>query len=1519
MWMYGSEIVTAVPVPGKVNSTSWIVAPGEATATVCSEVYDGNLFGGSGQATLMPPDKEAIFLGPNMINAGNCLVAQQYVDWQETNNYYHFCGHPAPSYLLGSSSGTIGGGGGSGGSTSGSSGSGGSGPPSPSQSHNPPSPNNTISPPTPSVTIVPQPVPQPTPQIPPPTPIPHVYPYDGPPILSFPRDDTYRDLCLSSRVLQQSDFDPKTGKPTIKYPGGKINYDDTFFDTIISGAKPGYTCMPMKGTPVNDLSGFSDNPKLAFAWHMNMGDATTAPELVKLKGLYKWDYDQTLSTYGQPVSGNLYCGAQVLAHFAVGKNKGPLTAPTTNDTLLSTVDERNIVKISYFRMAQLANCAYQYVMMRGVIPYFVYEPLGSSIEEYLWPPLPVPAPFAIGGTPPAPAGDVREPMVRYCQPLINGSESQLVFTHQMKQRDTGYAYVWRTNKYPWADENEYLMSEMLYDAWNDTLVTGSVFPPSWNVIIPDGSKNVGVVGGGVAQPDLRIFQSYYSNLNLPCLKGQDIGPEPIGPAPAPAPAPYIAPAPAPQAPPVPQAPPPPPQPSSPPPIINGGGGKACGNGGGGTHHSPPPKPSPPPPPPPPPRPSVPPPPPQPAPQHIHLHYPAPYSVQCLIGSIASAPCAINPSPAPSFVPPVPGPFVVEGWALETVPPPLPYASEPVYKPRYCLSVEKYNDPTNPFAPRQRYVPVTDRNGKPFRDSRGHIIPLTDRKVYEQQTSEWFRDTSNGRVIPGFTAWSVYNKNQQALYPTEQCAMVPVDLMEWRQEIFDNCMQQRLILDRNAWKIWMKPPNNSHAHAQKYEDWIDEVKAAAALPGAAPIPAPPFTPPCSLTYYTTDSPTNCQAKWSIQQCCAFAARPLVGDNFIKLRTPYTVRDNIQKAGLTPVVEGQYMAPTANGSYLADLKAVEKLNEAALGPYPGPLELPYIPKDANFAYYFPVNRDPRNGKFIGVDMPYMRWYDTGAPAGQEPEWWGSAVGTTSPAPQARRGISFSNTLGSFDVGGLVGRADGRTAAETGDAVKLAGEASPAYPTWDVQWLGTTELPQVGAYGLFHNRLLDQAYSMRYNHFNCLPRYELAFKQFDQMDFALARAGAQIILGDVKATPVTWYKGFRGYGEYAFMKDDKGNSRQKKEGFPYINNATPTRGLLTGLDNADADDIITINYSDPTIPGSSMPRTYYVIGKYTYPNFRPSLSCLYSVLNCFDPNITWSTNAQALLVLSMNTGKHVSSIGITDQYGIQRAQTIFKSDSLMLDSTMKGNWQTTALDKHVLGSYAKSGFPAPYNVGITPDCTDTNYAYCTLPLTAWNTAVVWHALPRLNQPVAIPSPAPSPIPNAMVIVANFGFNDCGTVDPRINKIPPSETNTWPNAIQIAMECFNGGDDPPMKPFSTYNWSSVGQGGLVGVGADNFTQNAICPPQCITRRLPVSPKVPNPWPLLEMEYCIQPKKFAGPPPKSVLSNFGLHGEQITGTTGAWGSGWATCRFAYEGKNQAVPNAILGVDMPPPKNTGVQ
>ncbi|MEQ1789317.1 MAG: hypothetical protein ABL857_02620 [Rickettsiales bacterium] len=175
--------------------------------------------------------------------------------------------------------------------------------------------------------------------------------------------------------------------------------------------------------------------------------------------------------------------------------------------------------------------------------------------------------------------------------------------------------------------------------------------------------------------------------------------------------------------------------------------------------------------------------------------------------------------------------------------------------------------------------------------------------------------------------------------------------------------------------------------------------------------------------------------------------------------------------------------------------------------------------------------------GSHMPYMRWWDTGASAGNPVH-----------------GGSFINTLGSYDT--IIGV--GHEERDYNDAYDF--EADERRVKLKAQQ-PLTDRSRMGRIDGWNGLKGYQMQTLRRSNFNCIGRYEKLFKPGGQEDFVLTRAGANYTpkIGEQKAFPLGW----RGYINAPDTENPIFGT--------FYGNDFENGKIIDGLDNAKKGDII------------------------------------------------------------------------------------------------------------------------------------------------------------------------------------------------------------------------------------------------------------------------------------------------------------------------------------------------------------
>ncbi len=215
------------------------------------------------------------------------------------------------------------------------------------------------------------------------------------------------------------------------------------------------------------------------------------------------------------------------------------------------------------------------------------------------------------------------------------------------------------------------------------------------------------------------------------------------------------------------------------------------------------------------------------------------------------------------------------------------------KPGFCPNVEKIIDPTLPFAPRNDYI-----NPRDHQDAAGNFdypgefareIELLKDATFDQfsisppNTAQYATDREYSFQTNVFTprdrifhdwgyAYSDFNPTmtnpitadpavrlESLKYPEVQCGVVPVDIMAWRRNAFDNCIMQRINFNFVTYR-------RRNFLSYYYKNTLK-----------------PWKKPCVTRFWEHDSYDECPVSMSIQQCCRIIVKDVVPLNYLKIRT------------------------------------------------------------------------------------------------------------------------------------------------------------------------------------------------------------------------------------------------------------------------------------------------------------------------------------------------------------------------------------------------------------------------------------------------------------------------------------------------------------------------------------------------------------------------------------------------------------------------------------------------------------
>lgn len=464
----------------------------------------------------------------------------------------------------------------------------------------------------------------------------------------------------------------------------------------------------------------------------------------------------------------------------------------------------------------------------------------------------------------------------------------------------------------------------------------------------------------------------------------------------------------------------------------------------------------------------------------------------------------------------------------------------------------------------------------------------------------------------------------------------------------------------------------------------------------------FEPPCATRYNDTDARASastsgssggasgsawdyCAADLTIQQCCSIITKPVLPANFVKIRTdedaaeamanglvdtprtePYLQSPALSQNGNAPEPPQKFRAD--DEAYAADRRAAAAWMKSILD---NGMPRDKHPQEYNFDYWLRDFKyyDPVTDEYIGVYMPYMRWWDTGA-AAQMNRKYGSSI----------------NTAGSLDYIVGAGR-EPRAQGDIPEAVNLANEAGA--DANEKAWLSQPTRREAGNLGGWNELMGEQAKAIKYFSLSCLPNHELLFKPFGAENFALTRGGTHYTNKD--GFNAVWPLAWRGYdlggafhagqNEYVYYGD-------QSTAFPYWPATPPAAATLVGLDKADSGDIIVLDFGDGT-PEKSTLRFYYVLQK-----------------GSKIPNPA-GIQPDFLYVRDWNGGKGPTATGITNELGTGQERILYR-----------GRVDDSEVKKRIA---AFAPFAAVLENG-EPSAIDPWYFKAAVPDEVWNGARVF-----------------------------------------------------------------------------------------------------------------------------------------------------------------------------------------------------
>jgi len=1195
----------------------------------------------------------------------------------------------------------------------------------------------------------------------------------------MPPDVRYRDLCVSGAPRTQGDFDPLTGAALAQ---------DINPPTPTPGPAPAPSPSPSPMTQFHeDFTGNVSGAKPPFrsrAFCMPMRD--TAKQ--------KTDYDSMLIPATRNTAFSHYLNMDNVP-FALPPSFSGMNSvdvyKNTNDFRKKTffiggpdktlncpdiVDfgpapsPAPVELLAGFQRAKAENCYNFYILNHSVAPWFTMERPGESTDDPLTAFVPDRA------------------FLGNCQPFINGISAERVMREKWQESVTpptpgevtandieeasGFAPVWQYPRRPDYDEAEYKLSTYLQKAWNEDFVQGVPVDPR----IP-------------TRLNTRIHKRF-QDIQLPCVQVSD-SPNPPPPLPFPVPGASTT--------------------SSAVGGVGGAGGASgVGSDGGGAGSS-----------------------------------------SCPSSSPSSSSSGTSPSPSP-------GPCGATRPITDATY--VSAGSGPTY---YCPNVERITEPSHPYSPRAYMVPNTIGGANPalfdqLFDSDGNGTNdtgyLTDRD-YSWATTECVRDCNDNTLKRGYTTYQPENCNppprfitssrywkpipppagevyreEQIREPIVQCAMVPVDILEFRDEAFENCIMQRINYNFNEW-------------ARRHYPQADT-----------------FRPPCKTKFWETDQATDptrpdyCPVRMSIQQCCHIIIKDVVPANFIKYRTCEGLMqrrrddDRLVSSGLGPpdithITDERFGAlrPCPPGfedclpvdtlpctgtgcvstaidgtgnMYNLARRMTQQLNgntastrmQCGFRGMTGTDLIPTEPDEYLFSHYFkdfqypelnittPDPYDARN-KFVGYHMPYMRWWDTGVSAGN-PFHAGS----------------FLNVLGGFDTLLGVGREerDERTAERMRDAVNPTDATDAGGSIRDR--LENDQPSQMGRTGGWAELKAHQMWSLRRSNLFCIGRYEKLFKPGGPEQLALTKAGAGYTSMEFHQWP--WSLGWRGYVTDSHDPDDwHYDFPNFPDGIGTPATAiVPDNGSFLGLDNALPGDIIVYTMNN-------MKYIAYVtdIG-FDVADRRRAVFNPDPLVSKFELDGRIIT-PNRVFVVAWDQGKFPTSTRSTLNWGIGPQRTIFKQFvPTNYSEEICGHTIRALIDSDPNVTTCRNdgptmNVPSCQTNKCQPSCEDPDYGNCVLPSDTlgqlgWSRVLVYRPywdVRQCNGTITVPS-------GSTTLTLPDTYNWTGNLDPGTGLPPsPSQNVLYQNATHTVHTnvfgyCANAGWDPPASWNRQYSGAQTG-----------------------------------------------------------------------------------------------------------------
>ncbi len=1211
---------------------------------------------------------------------------------------------------------------------------------------------------------------------------------DQPFVPALPPDYRYRDLCVAGANLTEGQFDPMSGLLIAAqfedeswpeaFPDGLVfpeGAPDTLGDTLgdtagdsppsiydrkyvgnVTGARPpGGQCMAMKDTPPVPVG--TGDPNRAFSYYMNIDDEDFTASFTSPTAYDSTNYYVSSTFF---IGGVSACPDMLEIPVA-----GPNPLPLERNTLLQRAN---------FRRFQARHCYDYYILNHAQQPWYVLERPGAMTRD----PLTLKHPD--------------KSILNNCQPLIRGDIAQeLQFvdgsdpdSDKPDEEEHGFAPVLRYPNDASLDEAEYVLGNYLQATWNANFVGN-----------PGGYKL-----------DKKRSASF-NNINLPCIEDQPLT----------------------------IWPPLPPEPPDPPPICAPDDENGDGAADSPTERCEPPW--------------------QPIPPDYNYQSPQPKKYYCpnvekviepghpysprrdIVGTDRDYSDLTSQKIVPIYCPPPPAPVTYD-WGFSDWN--VPGARTPQQKQKYpivqcgivpvdilsfraaafdnCIT-QRINYDWNFFL--EKWVEagkgptasllLTEDFGMGGIYAGGYPLPCKLR-FYESDTMNecpvrmsiqqccriLVKDVVPANFLKLRTCEGLRHKRAQD--PSLQSKLMMHNPTSEEQQNANGC--------GNLFTVGPHPPQYTWCNFVGVHwdncTWFETKADPASSPGCSGAflyaGGTPWSSPLSQFHTSWPPPPDVMSQASpscLPATCPAPSGPPSSPSG-------TVRVNITD----PVPPNM---PIGAQGYFTALSITKELNQHVCDDTE--------PVEYQFKSHFNAFYDPEDGKLVGYHMPYMRWWDTGASAGQK-----------------YHGGSFVNTLSSFDT--LIGVGREERNQEDIEEVKHLADSMASDPNNKHIQYATSQVreSEMGRWGGWTELKAHAMQTIRRNNLFCVGRYEKLVKPGDQESLALAMAGSGYT--SVNSVQWPWSMGWRGYAS-----DTHGRN------FP-MHFTTPSGGaLLAGLDNALEGDIIIYNIANVThvayvtgiggfaVDGSNTPLPDKNLkAEFNYATGRFEQGGLGGPV----------LHPTRIYIKSWDDGKFPTSTGSSIMWGMGPERTIYK---VQVPTTYRD--EICEKELRALIDPPSDSPPSPgcrdlvaddtldatkcKDLNCQPTCEDSNYSACILPNTvaAWNGAIIYR--PRSDTNIQqCPSPGvpvdPSgPAYNLGSTYAWPGYSYLPTTDAFGNPTQQIDPASLPGPSVISQAnsskiftnswayCVNDGYDPPSF------WSKGYKGPQTGA----MTYTSLCGPE--------------------------------------------------------------------------------------------